>query len=82
MLVVKLFAALLAVTATGVTGSPAELEERDSGSAPYPYVCTDSDLGGVCNFLNVGSGCFGLDSPLYDSISSINPYGMAYNLFA
>ena len=85
MLIVKLFAALLAVTATGVTGSPAELEERDSSSSPYPYVCTDSEFRGVCNFLNigVGSGCFHLDSTVYyDTISSINPYGKAYMLFA
>jgi hypothetical protein len=81
---VKLFAALLAVIATGVTGYPAELEERDSSDSPYPYVCTDSDFGGVCNFLDigVGSGCYGLGSTYYDTISSINPYGKAYILYA
>ena len=76
----KFFAALLAAAAAGVTGSPAELKERDT--SPYPYVCTDSDFLGNCIFPETIKGeCFGLDQPFYHTLSSINPYDKSYALY-
>jgi hypothetical protein len=73
----NLFAALLAVAAVGVTGSPVEVEKRGLGTVSY---CEGEQFAQPCRSQPVDAGqCYNIIDGFKQKVKSIEPLGGTFN---